>query len=269
MENILKIIYDKSKSNKIMTINDIDNILCMIIDNYKLQEYILNMSVQQIGSNKLASYSNSNKKLIIYSNVIDIMINSIEENLIINSDFEKSMYKNLSLLQIILHEIEHAIQEKNFYLQNNLETFILRISNSVRDNERLYYLNPEERFAEIKSYKEIIIMLDNIKTKFENLFNLLQTDQLERQLRGYRYCKPIVDAPLIAYFKQANKESLLSAFEWYSSNYEESLNCVISRFNLNERLFYGFPISVIEYAESLNCLVQQEKKYFKNKINII
>lgn len=269
MENILKIIYDKSKSNRIINLNDIDKILCLLIENYKLQEYILNMSVQQIRSNNLASYSNSNRELIIYSNVIDIMINNIEENLIINNDFEKNMYKNLLILQILLHEIEHASQEKNFYSQNNLETFILRLSNFVKDDGNLYELNPEERFAEIKSYQEIILMIDNIKTRFEILSQLLQTDKLQRQLKGYTYVQSVVSSPLIAYFKQGNKENLLTAFDWYSSNYKNSLNCVISNYNLSERLFYGFPISKIEYAESLSNLVQQEKKYFKNKINII
>lgn len=106
------------------------------------------------------------------------MVNNIEENLIIKNDFEKNMYKNLLILQILLQKIEHANQEKNFYSENNLETFILRLSNFVKDDGSLYDINPEERFAEIKSYQEIILMVDNIKTKFEILFQLLQTDKL-------------------------------------------------------------------------------------------
>lgn len=197
------------------------------------------------------------------------MVNNIEKNLIIKNDFEKNMYKNLLILQILLHEIEHANQEKNFYSENNLETFILRLSNFVKYDDGLYDINPEERFAEIKSYQEIILMVDNIKTKFEILFQLLQTDKLQRQLKGYSYYQPIINSPLTTYFKQSKKENLLNAFDWYSDNYENTLNCVTLNYNLNERLFYGFPISKIEYAKSLNCLVQQEKKYFKNKINII
>ena len=66
MENILKIIYDKSINNKIIDINDIDKILELLINKKQLNNYILSIDVQQIRSNNLASYSNYSKKITVY-----------------------------------------------------------------------------------------------------------------------------------------------------------------------------------------------------------
>lgn len=106
--------------------------------------------------------------------------------------------------------MEHANQEKKFYSQNNLEFFILRLSNFVKNNNSLYAINPEERFAEIKSYQEIILLVDNIKNKFEKLLQILQTDKLQKQLRGYVYYHPFVKSPLITFFEEGNKEYILN-----------------------------------------------------------
>lgn len=70
MENILEIIYNLSINNNLLNIYKIDKILEILIDKKNLNEYILNIDVQQIRSNNLASYSNYYKKIIIYSNVI-------------------------------------------------------------------------------------------------------------------------------------------------------------------------------------------------------
>ena len=58
MENVLKIIYDKSIDNKIIDIKDIDKILELLIIDSQLNNYILNIDIQPIRSNNLASYSN-------------------------------------------------------------------------------------------------------------------------------------------------------------------------------------------------------------------
>ena len=53
-------------------------------------------------------------------------------------------------MQIILHEVEHANQNKIAYNNNSLEALILRLSYLVnnRYDEELYEICPEERLAE-------------------------------------------------------------------------------------------------------------------------
>ena len=60
--------------------------------------------------------------------------------------------KNLSILQILLHEVEHANQQKIAYHDNTLEALIIRLSYLVNNgyDKNLYEYCPEERLAEIK-----------------------------------------------------------------------------------------------------------------------
>lgn len=57
MEGILKIIYDLSTRNSLLNINDIDKIIDYLINKNNLEKYIVNIDVQRIRSNNLASYS--------------------------------------------------------------------------------------------------------------------------------------------------------------------------------------------------------------------
>lgn len=266
MENILKIIYDKSINNKIIDINDIDKILELLINKKQLNNYILSIDVQQIRSNNLASYSNYSKKITVYPYTIELMLDNIESNILNVSDFEKILYKNLSLLQVVLHEIEHANQEKKLYVENTLESFILRMAYTVDNSyfESLYEYSPQERFAEIKSYKEVIFLISYIKNKLDKLPFILEMDKLQRFLRGYHYNQGKVNSPLITFFKQGNKELILKSFDWYKNN---SFDKVYIQYNLEERFNYGFPISLDEYSNSMENLVLSLNDNFSNRTN--
>jgi hypothetical protein len=266
MENILKIIYDKSLNNKIININDINKILELLIIEKKLGDYIFDINVQPIRSNNLASYSYYSKNITIYSQTIETMLKNIEVNMLNLNDFEKKLYKNLALLQIILHEIEHANQAKISYTDNTLEAFIIRISYTVSDCyfESLYEYSPQERLAEIKSYREIISLMSYINNKLEKLPLILETEKLQRQLRGYHYSKEIISSPLITFFKQGKKELILQSFDWYHT---DSLNTVYNIYNLNERFNYGFPISLEEYSDNMKKLVLSLNNNFNNRTN--
>ena len=95
MENILKIIYDKTNDNKILDLKDIEKILEDLVVEKRLNDYILNISVQQIRSNNLASYSTYTKKITIYTEMINQMIKDIEKNILNINVFEVTLYKNL------------------------------------------------------------------------------------------------------------------------------------------------------------------------------
>lgn len=257
MESILKIIYDRSIKNKILDIKDIDEILGLLVINKCLNDYVLNISIQPIRSNNLASYSSYTKNITIYTEAIDQMIKNIEKNILIASDLEISMYKNLSILQVLLHEVEHANQQKIAYNENSLEALIIRISYLIHDaySEKLYEYCPEERFAEIKSFEYLLLMINYLNKKLNNLSEILNTEKLQRLLRGYHYINGSVDAPLNTYFTIGNRSDFLNFFD---------LNTDL----LNERMKFGFPISIDEYGISMNNLVLSLNKNFKNRINI-
>lgn len=257
MENILKIIYDKSIKNKILDIKDIDKILELLIANKGLNDYVLNINVQQIRSDNLASYSSYTKNITVYIKAIDRMIKNIEKNILITNDLEISMYKNLSILQILLHEIEHANQQKIAYNENSLEALIIRMSYLIPNaySEKLYEYCPEERLAEIKSFENLLLVINYLNKKPNNLLEILNAEKLQRLLRGYHYINCSVISPLNAYFTLGNRADLL--------------NCLNFKINmLSEKMKFGFSISIDEYRNNMSNLILSLNKKFKDKINI-
>ena len=263
MEDILKIIYDKSKTNKILDLKDIEKILDQLIIEKQLNEYISNIKVQQIGSKNLASYSNYTNRITIYSNVIDLMIQNINKQLISADELSKTLYKNLSILQVIMHEVEHANQEKIICSNNTLESYILKLSELVDNAPELYEFKPEERFAEIKSFNEILSLLTILNNKELKINELIKIVILQRLLRGYHYKNQKVTTPLVTYFEKGKKPKLLKPLGLDKNNKK-----VISVYNLNERFKYGFPITTNEYAASMNDLVLSTNKNYKNRVLI-
>ena len=143
------------------------------------------MDIQPIRSNNLASYSNYKKNITIYSKMIDKMVKNIENNILTTDKFEITFYKNLSILQVLLHEIEHANQQKIAYNENSLEAFIIRLSYLINNsyNGEIYEYCPEERLAEIKSFEELIILIKYLNSKSNTLSEILNAEKLQRLLR--------------------------------------------------------------------------------------
>lgn len=262
MESILKIIYDKTIKNKILDLKDIEKILEVLVSEKKLNDYILNISVQQIGSNNIASYSTYSKKITICIEMINQMVMDIERNISNIDAFEATLYKNLLILQTLLHEVEHANQQKIAYNDNTLEALIIRLSYLVKDGyaENLYEYCPEERLAEIKTFDEILFLINYITKKVIVLPNIIEMEKLKRQLRGYHYKNNFITIPIADYFTIGNKKELLNIFNLS--------NICIEKYSLNDRFKYGFPISVNEYGVSMKKLVLSLQKNFNNRIII-
>lgn len=262
MESILKIIYDKTIDNKILDSKDIEKILEILVVEKRLNDYILNISIQQIRNSNLASYSTYTKKITIYTEMINQMVKDIEKNILNINVFEATLYKNLSILQTLLHEVEHANQQKNAYNDNTLEALIIRLSYLVNNgyNEHLYEYCPEERLAEIKTFEEIFILVSHINKKLITLPDIIEMERLKRQLRGYHYKNNFVTIPIVDYFTIGNKKELLDTFNL-------SNDC-LENYTLNDRCKYGFPISINEYGTSMKKLVLSLQKHFNNRIII-
>lgn len=263
MENILRIIYDKTINNKILNFKDIEKILELLVIEKCLNEYILSINVQPIRSNNLASYSSYTKKITIYTEMIGQMVKDIENNILNTNNFETILYINLSILQILLHEVEHANQQKIAYNDNTLEALIIRLSYLVNNeyDEKIYEYCPEERLAEIKSFDEINNLIGYINKNLTSLPDILKMEKLKRQLRGYHYKNDNINIPIAEYFTYGNKPELLDGIDLTSN--------VIENYTLSERFKYGFPISTSEYGTSMKKLVLSLQKKFNNRINII
>jgi len=273
METLLSLIYDYSINKKILDIKSIEKIIILLIDTKKIHEHILRINIINENNKKLASYYNYTKHIEINSLCINNMLTNIDNSIIITDEVEKIFYKNLLILQIILHELEHANQEKiilNKEVQD-IEQLILIFSEQVDNNIKikLYEICPEERLAEIKSFKDILDIINPIKKQYYELSEIIKIEELQRLLRGYHYNNSnFVDSPLISYFSKGNKIEVLNNFNWYNKDINICLSSTILEYKLLERLKYGLPIETEEYAASMKTLILSTKTKFKNRILI-
>ena len=266
MERIFKIIFDASINYRILNINDLSIIIDEIVGIKSLNNYVLNIDDNQIGSNKLASYLELERMILINSKVIDKMIKELHKNNKVLKGFEEILYFNLRIAQVVLHEIEHANQKKMIN-NNSLESFILRISEIVPEKKQIYEYIPKERFAEIKSYAEIILMTNYHENN--NLNELLQIEKLQRLMRGYHYKESSIISPIESYFEIGERKDLLYSFDWYSNSREERIKKVKELYSLDDSLFYGFNISDDDYKTNMINVVNGTNHYFNNKIKIL
>lgn len=194
------------------------------------------------------------------------------------------LYSNLSILQILLHEIEH-VKENSKILENSLESFLIKSSslkniynecvlkfNSGLDNKsdkekflikiNKYYLSiwetiPNERLAEINSCKVLLSSIYNypqFKTEYFDVFNFFYEYYLKSCCMGYnlKNMKP----PIFIYISKIknvlNKENIYLE----TLNY---INCIInSNYALEEKFMYGLPVSKQE--------IKEVKKYINRKL---
>lgn len=260
MENVLKIVYDKSLINKLLDLNDMEKILDILVSHKCLNEYVLGMDVQYVRSNNIASYSNYSRRITIFVDKLNEMLNCIESSIIDNNGFESMLYKNLQLLQIIMHEVEHANQQMIVNMNNSFEALILKLSFLVNNRYEypLYEYCPEERLAEIKSFSEILVLMQNLDFKINKVKYFFEIEKLQRQLRGYHLKNNMVNIPLKTFFEIGNKFELSKSLDFcYTSNKE-----------LIYRLIYGLNISKKEYGEYMYKLVSLLGKNYKNRVLI-
>ncbi len=271
MENILEIVYNYSINNKILDLYSIEKIVELIVDTRELNNYIKNIVVESKNSQKLALYQNYLKQISINDKMIYIMLKKLEDNVLIENSFEKVFYKNLSMLQVILHELEHAYQEKILFSENSIESFVLRISYMVseKDGKSLYEYCPHERLAEIKSFELLCEIVSLELKKLQQVNLLIKNNKLQKMLRGYHYNgTEYINYPVANYLIGCNKKCLLNSFNWYS---DDNQKCVIEsskEYILYDRYKYGFPINKEEYAFPMRKLVLFYNKNYKNKIVI-
>lgn len=262
MENVFKIIYDKTINNKMIGLKDIEKILEILVSEKELNGYIKNTNIEQIRGNNLASYSRYTKQVTIYTKCIEKMVNDINNNIMEVNDTEKILYINLRILQIILHEVEHANQQKIAYSINSFEALIIRLSYLIKNPyaDNVYSYCPEERLAEIKSITEVKDMLRHSDNKFEEIHKIIEIEKLKRELAGYHYSNYNVNIPIVDYFITSDRIDLIQCINFEKND--------IKHWRLNERFKYGLSITTDEYKESMKKLIVSMNRYFNNRIYI-
>lgn len=212
--------------------------------------------VNKISGNSLACYSSCERKVLFN-------MDFIKKNVVLNAknyglkDYEFYCYINLKILEVILHEFEHIMQEKRSYSYfNDLETQLISwcktnmelwaISKNKSIYNKTYKFNPCERLAELRSYKNILEILKVFCYDVNKIVNLLDNELSFYQLRGYRYKRDIV-CPTEIYFMNTGLESIWYNMDFYSLDRKEMLKLVQDNYNYEQRILLGLPISKEEF----------------------
>ncbi len=244
MNEIFKLVYDRSKKNQLLCAQDLAKIVEYYTISQQLNEYVLNFYINSINSNTFATYSLDDRSIIVNLKLLrKCTKDRCKEGYGGLRGFYVYFYKNLFILHALLHELEHANQLKIAYNDTNTEGLLIRLSYLVGKEyyDKLYPISPEERLADVKSFEKIIDLIKANKTDLKTIRGLLEIEKQDCILTGYSCDGTTVDAPTTNYFTLGKRKDLLKAFDFESIKHIH---------NVYERMKYGFPVSKEEFINS-------------------
>lgn len=173
--------------------------------------------------------------------------------------------KNLFLIGVILHEIEH-LKEPNVP-SKSFESKLIKISNSKLDPEKTkirgntYYTNPSEKLAFAKSIRNLLTILNNypnFKEEYFDSYVFINNLYIENLKLGYEkqwgggYNTPLFDF-LIDIAQLSHLKSLKIKLV-KKGDYKK-----IDRYSLERKFMYGLPIKEedVEELDKKKILVKQ------------
>lgn len=288
---ILKLVFDYSRNGKLADNKFIDKIVEIVVKNRDLHEYVRNIRfVAGINGDAnglaLASYNISDKNIKVYNDALQFYASDSRfcgYYAPLFNGFEEIMFKNLAITQIILHELEHALQKKRFDNENGnpivlklinasfvLESIMKNPENvtgilsgaiSLQDLENVmlqtrklyeeyYRLVPTERFAEINSFRTISKVLEPIGKQASNLYEFHSASLYESMLSGYKDSMKRGICPTQAYLDGTGQGKVWTRFDFYDENVPQLMKNVNAQYDLAQRLALGLPISYDEFYET-------------------
>ncbi len=291
---ILKLIYNYSAHGQLIDVKFIDKLVEIIIVKNNLQNYVRDVRFtdkleKRENAVVCAAYSHFKRKILVdYVSIQLILENRCHYDQLFNS-LEQIMFRNLTITQFILHELEHALQYQQFDNKNDdsLEAKLVkasfkyerilkdpRILNDMVKNEKevkgvfnylktlyrqFYDLNPTERLAQVKSFRLILDVLQAIKKYIPNLYEFTEASLIEEMLKGYPESWEFGSCPTQVYLFGYHQNQVWYDLDFYDSDPDKLMENV-SKYNLPERLSLGLPISIREY-NSTNNILQRTNKY--------
>jgi hypothetical protein len=256
--------------------------ISIIINKLNIQEYLNDCYVikdYSVEYNTIAEYLFYSKKIIFYVKKFnEYAINNIKNS----SNIEEKIFTyNILIINVLLHEAEHANQIKQIYEATGWkkdvffasifhkfilydDAFLNALKNYGIDNRFIenYYLFKEKNYVEYYDLapeeKEAnifaAIITNNILSDIPNfqesaIYSLFKLKQIKYQAMGYNFSNTQVDSSTIRYLKEIKNDYFLPTQTWYKDDiYSSFIKC--QSMPLIDRTTYGLPIHQLEY-ESL------------------
>lgn len=291
-KDILELIYNYSINAKLADPNFVDKLVEIIVNHKNLNEYVKDIHFyegeQLMENNKiqLASYN-------IVDRFMAFNVATIREYLEIYgrnyssyfSDVEQMFYNNLLISHIILHELEHADQNKKYNSAiHNTENTLIRIAfrgsylfkdplvcfkeltnmgytlsqidimlKQRRNLYKEYYnYNPTERLADIKSYNTLAKSLSHLKKQMPNLYEYEYINYMKSLISGYDL--DTLQAPTITYVGALGFPNDWSKFHFYDEDPQIMMDQIFDQHSFIERLAFGLPVTYGEYDKAQKVL---------------
>ena len=289
--SILKLIYEYSIRFKPIDKDFVEKLVGTVVDKKQLQDYVkvihydLSELKEEYGKVRVASYN-------VLDRVISVNIDAMNEYLLnfderygdIFNNHEQLFYKNELFTQAILHELEHANQNKKYNVitdEGNTEKILiemaLRTSYNLKDPKKFlnnlmnngcseeqimkwmeeevrkvkmfYDINPIERLAEIRSYDTLANSLNPLSSELPNLCGYMYFNYINSLISGYEYDGNQLIAPTVAYINGMKFTDEWPRFTFYDGDPKTMVMKLNQKHTLIERLSLGLPISFEEHEK--------------------
>lgn len=294
---ILKLIYDYSTKGKLADIKFVDKLIEIVVSKKSLNNYVRNVQfTNRFEKNDdeviSAAYNPLSMEILIDYESIQIAIENKSYYDQLFHTLEQAMFRNITITQTILHELEHAYQIKqvdnksddsieaklvnaSFVLEHAMKNprflnallngeiptknFISYIIQHKKLYEQYYHFNPTERLAQVKSFKTIINSIEPIKNYIPNLYEFQQASLIEEMLRGYQDSWNQGICPTQVYLLGTGKINVWNELDFYSQDSSKLIKNVSNKYNLSTRFALGLPVSYEEYNKTDNWLQSTNK----------
>lgn len=231
---LLKVICVYVKQRKMVDAKFIEKVLTIAIENLELQDYVRNVEISSNpwkGNEEItaATYSSYSRKIKVELLCLLEYLNECQNDMNF-SDSERIFFLYIKVTQVLLHELEHANQDKKVDKKgNDIETLILTICNKhhillskkemfeklkkegcsdldiaryflqkQKRYQEYYEYAPHERLAEYYSHSDILGILTLLENKLPNLSLYEKFMYYQNFLRGYKE----TEVPTLSYLKQ-------------------------------------------------------------------
>ncbi len=293
-ERLAKLVYDYSIKEKIADKEFVDQVVEMCVEEFNLRDYVKTLNLDSDGNNEMiAGYNIENKNLALdLHTLIGNVISRVEiesRSGIATSSFLMFVKVNIDVINSIVHELQHAMQYKKCLTdQEGFDRKILEMSMvknlsllrgkaltpaeekylrtiAILEGDEVFYESlPHERMANITGleYDRDISKLLSTRKK-GNLEAYTEARLLLGKMMGYKECSPTAFA--IAANETIKRNIGLPHDIYRIDQVEQELREESARnnFSLDERLYYGLPISDVEKEQLDNKLARLKRSLFR------
>ena len=257
----------------------IHKVINMAKSKYNLKDYVKGIDIKYAfaeadqdmvdGKPAIAYYNHLDGTISLSTSALDDRVCELESTLEYMNLLEINLFINLYVAHILLHEMEHARQDKivNEDGDKTLEGKLLGLTHmkitvpenfSYIDYDKLgayfhqlyndsYEFNPAERMADINSYRTVLATIQTYRYQLVDLYDKLSRLFFRSNIRGYEEAFNRDMCPTQAYLSATGRQYEWKDLDIYHPNQETLMRRVLSQYGLNDRMYYGLPITVDEY----------------------